>query len=162
MKSNSTGSVLAISLVLLTAITLIAIMGMQRAGLQTKIVANIQHKETAFHTALTDIDKVYQDIQEGDTQAPSDAMNSPTNITTVDSDISRDAKIHKNIQVTTIIRHIDPELELGKATTSSLRDQNSRGKNGAGLEKFIIESTTKLSNGITSSQAAGIEILSPE
>ena len=48
---NQTGSVLAISLVLLTAITLIAMMGLQRSGLQTKIVANIQHDEMAFQAA---------------------------------------------------------------------------------------------------------------
>lgn len=52
-KSNQ-GSVLAISLVLLTAITLIALSSIQRSGLQTRMVANIQHVEILFNTALSD------------------------------------------------------------------------------------------------------------
>jgi Tfp pilus assembly protein PilX len=158
MKSHATGSVLAISLVLLTAITLIAIMGMQRAGLQTKIVANIQHKEIAFNTALGDIDKVYQDIQEGNTQTLSDAMNSPLNIATASSGVNRNPLF----EVTTIIRHLDPQMEAGKAVTSSLRNDNSRGKNGAGIEMFEIATSATLPNGSSSSQLVGTTILSPE
>jgi hypothetical protein len=158
MKSHVTGSVLAISLVLLTAITLIAIMGMERAGLQTKIVANIQHKEIAFNTALGDIDKVYQDIQEGDTQILSDAMNSPLNVVTASSGVNRNLLF----DVTTIIRHLDPQLEAGKAVTSGLRNDNSRGKNGAGIEIFEIDTTAELPNGSISSQLIGTTVLSPE
>lgn len=51
MKKHQSGSVLAIGLVLLTAITLIAMMGLQRSGLQTKIVGNLQHKEGAIRLA---------------------------------------------------------------------------------------------------------------
>ncbi len=51
---TSKGSVLAISLVLLTAITLVAVFSMQRSGIQTKIVANIQHVEMLFNTAMND------------------------------------------------------------------------------------------------------------
>lgn len=48
--SKQSGSVLAISLVLLTAITILAVMNMQRAGLQTRINANISHREELFNT----------------------------------------------------------------------------------------------------------------
>jgi hypothetical protein len=65
MKRNQTGSVLAISLVLLTAITLIAMMGLQRSALQTKIVVNIQHQEQLFRTCANDqehrFDKINND-----------------------------------------------------------------------------------------------------
>lgn len=54
MRKDQSGAVLAISLVLLTAITFLSMMGMQRSGLQTKIVANIQHKERAFHSSLNE------------------------------------------------------------------------------------------------------------
>lgn len=54
MRKDQSGAVLAISLVLLTAITFLAMMGMQRSGLQTKIVANIQHKERAFNASLNE------------------------------------------------------------------------------------------------------------
>ncbi len=54
MKQNQSGSVLAIGLALLTVITLIAMMSLQRSGLQTKIVANILHKEKIFNTSMNE------------------------------------------------------------------------------------------------------------
>lgn len=54
MKQEQSGAVLAISLVLLTAITFLSMMGMQRSGLQTKIVANIQHQERVFNASLNE------------------------------------------------------------------------------------------------------------
>jgi len=51
-KIKQKGSVLAISLVMLTAITLVSAMSMQRSTLQTRITANIQHKETVFASAM--------------------------------------------------------------------------------------------------------------
>lgn len=53
MKKNQSGSTLAISLVLLTAITVMAVIGMERSGLQSKIVANIQHKENTYNVSKT-------------------------------------------------------------------------------------------------------------
>lgn len=52
--ARNKGSVLAISLVLLTAITIVALSSMQRSGLQTKIVANFQHVEMLFNAAMSD------------------------------------------------------------------------------------------------------------
>jgi hypothetical protein len=68
MKRNQTGSVLAISLVLLTAITLIAMMGLQRSALQTKIVVNIQHKEKLFRTSANDQEDRFDKLND-DTKA---------------------------------------------------------------------------------------------
>jgi len=48
MQNSQSGSALAISLVILTAITLISISSLERSGLQTKIVANIQHQEKLY------------------------------------------------------------------------------------------------------------------
>lgn len=59
MKRNQTGSVLAISLVLLTAITLISMMGLQRSALQAKIVANIDYKERLFRSCNNDQENRY-------------------------------------------------------------------------------------------------------
>jgi len=56
MYTQQTGSALAISLVLLTAITLISITSLQRSGLQTRIVANSQHAEAAFHAANSELE----------------------------------------------------------------------------------------------------------
>lgn len=51
---NQSGAVLAVSLVMLTAITFLAVMSAKRSGLQTRIVGNIQHKENVFHKALSE------------------------------------------------------------------------------------------------------------
>lgn len=59
MKQNQSGSVLAISLVLLTAITLVSMQGLQRSALHTKIVNNIQHQEKLFRSAASDQEARY-------------------------------------------------------------------------------------------------------
>tara|TARA_B110000196_G_scaffold318032_1_gene332486 strand:- start:2010 stop:2540 length:531 start_codon:yes stop_codon:yes gene_type:complete len=53
------GSVLVISLVLLTAITLISITSLQRTNLQTRIIANVQHSENGFNIANSELDEIY-------------------------------------------------------------------------------------------------------
>ena len=59
-RTTNKGSVLAISLVILTAITLVSITAMQRSGLQGKMVVNILHKEKAFHAANSELEEIYE------------------------------------------------------------------------------------------------------
>jgi len=54
MYNRNKGSVLAISLVILTAITLISVFALERSGLQSKIVRNIQYSEMLFHSAMNE------------------------------------------------------------------------------------------------------------
>ena len=63
MKYKQKGSALAVSLVLLTAITLISISSMQRSGLQTRIVANLQHHEILFQTTLNEQEYWWGELQ---------------------------------------------------------------------------------------------------
>lgn len=158
MKSQQSGSVLAISLVLLTAITLIAIMGMQRSGLQTKIVANIQHRETVFNAALSDIDEAYSQIQAGNTQELSNAMDAPQQWINFDTLITR----NRHTSVTTQVQHEWNGNALGNPNTSRLRNTNSRGKNGAGVENFTARTLASLTNNMSSSQQIGISFVTPE
>jgi hypothetical protein len=67
---KQSGAVLAISLVLLSAITLLAAMNMQRAGLQTRITSNIFHKEETFNTVLSDQDTWFFDLSNTDLSDP--------------------------------------------------------------------------------------------
>jgi hypothetical protein len=67
---KQSGAVLAISLVLLSAITLLAAMNMQRAGLQTRITANISHNEVTFNTVLSDQDTWFFDLSTSDLSNP--------------------------------------------------------------------------------------------
>jgi hypothetical protein len=64
---QQSGSVLAISLVLLTAITIIAAMSMQRAGLQTRITGNILHREELFNSALNEQESWFFQLKNADT-----------------------------------------------------------------------------------------------
>jgi len=56
MKKKQSGAVLLVSLMLLTAITFLATMGLERSNLQSRIVGNIQLKEMAFQCARNDQD----------------------------------------------------------------------------------------------------------
>lgn len=158
MKTHQSGSVLAISLVLLTAITLIALMGLQRSGLQTKIVANSQHRETVYNAALSDIDETYSQIQAGNTQELSNAMDNPGQWVAFDTELTR----NKHITVLTQVQHVSNGNALGNPNTSRLRNTNSRGKNGAGVENFISRSLASLPNDMLSAQQIGISIITPE
>jgi hypothetical protein len=72
------GSVLAISLVILTAITLISISALQRSGTQGRMVGNMQHKEQSFHAANGELEEIYNFFatQASATQALSVPLNS--------------------------------------------------------------------------------------
>lgn len=74
-RNKQSGAVLAISLVLLSAITLLAAMNMQRAGLQTRITANILHKEQTSDSALNDQEFLFFQLQNSDTGDP--ILNDP-------------------------------------------------------------------------------------
>jgi hypothetical protein len=72
------GSALAISLVILTAITLISITALQRSGIQGRMVGNVQHQEQGFHAANGELEEIYQfyATQASATQALSGPENS--------------------------------------------------------------------------------------
>ncbi len=76
--SSNKGSALAISLVILTAITLISVSSLQRSGIQGRMVGNIQHQEQGFHAANGELEEIYRfyATQASATQALSSPLNS--------------------------------------------------------------------------------------
>lgn len=64
-RAAAKGSALAISLVILTAITLISVSALQRSGLQGRMVGNIQHKEEAFHATSNELEDIFQYYMKG-------------------------------------------------------------------------------------------------
>lgn len=158
MKTHQSGSVLAISLVLLTAITLIAMMNMQRSGLHTKIVANNQHRATVFTAAECDNEQAFNQIRYANTEELSIAMDSPGQWITMDTVVTC------NPLVTTLtqVQNVWNGNALGNPNTSRLRNTNSRGKNGAGVENFITRTIASLPNDMRSGQKVGISIDTPE
>jgi Tfp pilus assembly protein PilX len=84
---KQSGAVLAISLVLLTAITVLAVISMQRAGLQTRITGNILHREMLFNSAMNEQESWYYQLKTADT---GDAiLGDPIRNFTVNDDGSR-------------------------------------------------------------------------
>jgi len=67
---KQSGAVLAISLVLLSAITLLAAMNMQRAGLQTRIAANISQNEVNFNSVFNNQDTWFFELSTTDLSNP--------------------------------------------------------------------------------------------
>lgn len=80
LYSSNKGSTLAISLTILTAITLVSVSSLQRSGLQGRMVGSIQHKETGFHAANGELKEIYNfyATQASATQALSSPLNSFT------------------------------------------------------------------------------------
>lgn len=62
---SSKGAALIISLVMLTAVTFLAVVSLQRSTLQVRMVGNTQMKEQVFHTAMSELEANFQSINEG-------------------------------------------------------------------------------------------------
>lgn len=174
MKSYQSGSALAISLILLTAITLIALMGLQRSGLQTKIVANIQHKETVFHGAKNLLEDAYGFYQTADTRTLSDAIITESNyryqesigtdMSTVDGPgmpINLGTALNPQLTASTSVLYKSNGNDVGNPNTSGLRNDYSRGKDGSGIEKFELEAGVSLPNDMRSDQLLGFSLITP-
>lgn len=175
IQHKQTGSVLATSLVLLTAITMLSIMGIQRSGLQTKIVANQQHKETAFHAAYSLLEDAYATFQTSNTQMLSDAMdhrenynyqmslnNNSDNTIHPETAFNFNTPLNNHITASTKLTYKSNDNDPGNPNTSGLRQNFSRGKNGTGIAKFEVESLATLPNGIFSNQLLGFHLITPE
>lgn len=174
MKTHQSGSVLAISLVLLTAITLVAIMGLQRSGLQTKIVANVQHREVVFNGARNLLVDAYGSFQTSDTQLLSDAIDKQkkhqyqTSIGATTDGPTKEVDdlgtpLNENItskEVSVLYKSNNNGLE--NPNTSGLRNNFSRGKNGMGVAKFELAANVTLRNDIHSDQLLGFHLITPE
>jgi hypothetical protein len=85
---KQSGAVLAISLALLAAITLLAAMNMQRAGLQTRIIANTIHKDAKFLGNLNEQDFWYLYLKTADLGDP--ILSAPIREYTVNEGGGRD------------------------------------------------------------------------
>lgn len=61
--TKSKGATLAVSLVMLTAVTFVAVLGLQRSTLQTRMVANTQHSQQAFNIASSELEGNYTEFE---------------------------------------------------------------------------------------------------
>lgn len=61
--ASQRGSALIISLVILTAITLGAVVAMQRSTLQVRMVGNMQHQQNVFNAAYSDLGSLIDQLR---------------------------------------------------------------------------------------------------
>lgn len=69
--THQRGSSLVFSLVILTAITLGAIVAMQRSTLQLRMIGNMQHQQSLFNATVSDFSNVMTSMQESPVTARS-------------------------------------------------------------------------------------------
>jgi hypothetical protein len=81
IPSSHNGSALAISLVILTAITLISVTTLKRSGIQGRMVGNIQHQEWGFNTVNSDLGSIYHFYSSQ--ASATDALSIPSNNFTI-------------------------------------------------------------------------------
>lgn len=130
--SANKGSVLAISLVILTAITLVSVTAMQRSGLQGRMTGSLQHNKIAFNTANSELEEIYDfySSQASATEALASALNE---FTIVDEEQKDDAgEVIKNESgdaVTKEVQAFDPII-AGHTSTYSNYNPYSSGSNG--------------------------------
>lgn len=171
MKQHQSGSVLAISLVLLTAITITALMGLQRSGLQSKIVANIQHKELAFRkSSFTAEDEIvaidarpYQDKRELLLSAQrayyaNKKDNSVPNASVYSRQDSLSNYKNKVMESSITLLYKEPTIggDEGKIT-AALKGQFSRGQNIVDIPRFELIASVQIPNGMQSAHAIGFK-----
>lgn len=69
LRHKQAGSALVISLIMLTAVTFLAIISMENSSLQLKMVGNSQKSEAVFQAALSELEAQFSESNEfGDTE----------------------------------------------------------------------------------------------
>jgi Tfp pilus assembly protein PilX len=119
---KQSGAVLAISLVILSAITLLAAMNMQRAGLQTRITSNIYHKEITFNTVLSDQETWFSRLSDADLSDP--ILSDPIRQFTLNNDTKTYTPVilnQLNLSGSSIPVQVDNQLIM----TEAVKGQNS-------------------------------------
>ena len=156
---KQSGAVLAISLVMLTAITFLALMNMQRSGLQTKIVANIKQKELVFNECKTENESAFGEYRDFSTERLSESME--VNGRAIPTNVVRDR--YPGMDIDASVRHkVVAAAQGGNPVTSRLRNDFSRGMDGAGIEEFELSSDCELTaSGIDSGQLLGFTFFTP-
>jgi len=163
MRSRQSGSVLAISLVLLTAITLIAMMNMQRSGLQTKIVANLQHHEMAFNQSTNIAESALNALQAMEYETKREflvnaqrAYYSHKEGNSASNEILYSTHSSNPLITNSVTISHEPSRSIKEEyLTTGIRSQFSRGKNLNDIPRFELVANSRLPNGIQSTQAFG-------
>lgn len=166
MYNQQTGSTLAISLVLLTAITLVSITSLQRTDLQTRIVANSQHSEAAFHAANNDLEEKFNAYVNDSVSAS--ALSESMDQFSMQSGV----KIYHKVSDTGVISTYQSKVkdsphhaQLASTIIHTGQSAFSTGNSQGSFATYQFQATTTANapnNGrILSSQSIGLEFIAP-
>ena len=166
MHTQQTGSALAISLVLLTAITLISITSLQRSGLQTRIVANSQHSEAAFHAANSELEEMFQayanDLSAaGALGATIDKFTMESDVKTYIESVKTGVKSSYNSNAQLNPHHLQIASSVVHTGQPTFSAGNSQGSFATYQFKATTIASTPNDNRILSSQSLGMEFIAP-
>ncbi len=165
---SSKGAALIVSLVMLTAVTFLAVVSLQRSTLQVRMVGNTQLKEQTFHTSMSELAAKYElwGLGASKTQALADSMTSVL----VENDIAvlgdDDKPIYKAVDVDPDIQYYDNDMKVSTSITyvgSGSQIVNTL-PGDSSVKRFIkhrftINSTAAMSDAINSSQLLGVSYL---
>lgn len=166
MYSKQKGSALAISLILLTAITLISISSLQRSGLQTRIVANNQHAEAGFNAANSELEEMFQTYITQD-EAVSVLSESIDSFSMEDGKKQYEATektgVVSTYQTTATNRPLVVDLNSAVRHTGKSPFTAGYSQGGFSTYGFNVSTTARAPNNgrILSSQSIGIEFIGP-
>lgn len=166
MYSKQKASALAISLVLLTAITLISVTSLQRSGLQTRIVANNQHVQAGFNAANSELEELFSAYITDD--AAVDALSESIDSFTMDSGSKEyvpTSKTGVNSTYTATAQNRPLAVDLSSNVLHTGKLPFTAGYSQGGFATYGFRVSTIASapnNGRTlSSQSIGVEFIGP-
>lgn len=160
------GSVLVISLVLLTAITLISITSLQRTNLQTRIIANVQHSEKGFQIANSELDEIYLTYisNSASTQDLSKALDNFT-LDANDKKVFNTLYTSVTSSYTTKMSNKPNSIDVSSKLTHKGQPPFTSGYSQGGFSTYIFEvqadANAPNSGYNLSSQSMGIELIGP-
>lgn len=166
MYHQQKASALAISLVLLTAITLISITSLQRSGLQTRIVANNQHVQAGFNAANSELEEIFRAYITDNNAV--DALSESIDSFTIESGVKKYAPTSNtgvNSTYTATAQNRPLAVNLSSSVLHTGKSPFTAGYSQGGFATYGFNVSTTASapnNGrILSSQSIGVEFVGP-
>lgn len=124
-RRRQRGSALVVSLIMLTAVTFLAIVNLQSSTTQIRIVSNLQTKETVFHTSkrevLSKFSKYRRNGQSSDEMSLAISQWVNGDVASLSADVAVDTDVINSINTTLRFRNNTPvNFNYGFSSDSSV------------------------------------------
>lgn len=167
------GSALVISLVVLTAITMGAMVAMQRSTLQTRMIGNMQHQQAIFNATYSNINHFYQNLERpqvatrilGDIITKELALDVNTPIGSIKSQPYSNDYQHLIAPppMSKGVARVDNELRMLRMTTSGSLKEHAGSSTGTEVPYYFASNAQGMdgSNNTRSRQEMGFRYMAP-